>query len=594
MRRLNVLMIMQQVILLLACAVLAGIAIYAKDQMNETAGRTYVAKDVTADILPPPMYLVEARLVVSEGLEGTLSPTETAQQIERLRNEYQARVKHWTDNPPYGLERDLLGRQHSAALDFLDAVQKQLLPPLQSGNQAAAIQVLPEVHRLFAVHREAVNASVTSSTRFADESLKRAESIGEMATLASMISFLLAAVITTLLFLWVRRAVWRLVGDEPAVIAEAARLAASGDFTQPFRADYPESVAGSLERMRVEISRVVAMVRGNAESVASASTQISQGNMDLSSRTEEQASALEETSATMEELGSTVRNNADNARQANQLAQSASDVAVRGGEVVSQVVQTMKGINDSSQRIADIIGTIDGIAFQTNILALNAAVEAARAGEQGRGFAVVAGEVRSLAQRSAEAAKEIKALIGTSVERVGQGSELVDQAGRTMQEVVNSIRRVTDIVGEISAASNEQASGVAQVGQAVGQMDQAMQQNAALVEENAAAAESLKLQAQQLVQAVAAFKLSAAEGEVLQPLADTTPTQWKASARGEPSRKIGGKRMESLAAGAARGSARVAASTTPRTIAGPSAAPKSASAGAPAGGAAAAGDWESF
>jgi methyl-accepting chemotaxis protein len=430
--------------------------------------------------------------------------------------------------------------------------------------------------------------------RFAEEAQTHAVSVGESASLISIVSFLIAAVSTTLLFLWVRRAVWRLVGDEPAVIAEAAKQAANGDFSQPFRSDHPESVAGSLERMRLEISKVVMMVRGNAESVASASTQIAQGNMDLSSRTEEQASALEETSATMEELGSTVRNNADNARQANQLAQSASDVAVRGGEVVSQVVQTMKGINDSSQRIADIIGTIDGIAFQTNILALNAAVEAARAGEQGRGFAVVAGEVRSLAQRSAEAAKEIKALIGTSVERVGQGSELVDQAGRTMQEVVNSIRRVTDIVGEISAASNEQASGVAQVGQAVGQMDQAMQQNAALVEENAAAAESLKLQAQQLVQAVAAFKLSAGEGEVLHPLADTAPTQWKAPARSEPSRKIGGKRMESLAAGTAGGSARVAASTTPRTIAGPSAASKSASAGAPAGGAAAAGDWESF
>ncbi len=593
MRRLNVLLLLQQVILLLACAVLVGIALYSKEQMNEAAGRTYVAKDVTADILPPPMYLVEARLVVSQGIEGTLSAAETAQNIDRLRSEYQARVKHWTDNPPYGLERDLLGRQHSAGLDFLDAISKQVLPPLQAGNREAALQALPEIHRLYALHRDGVDVTVKASMRFAEEAQTHAVSVGESSSLISIVSFLIAAVSTTLLFLWVRRAVWRLVGDEPAVIAEAAKQAANGDFSRPFRSDHPESVAGSLERMRLEISKVVLMVRGNAESVASASTQIAQGNMDLSSRTEEQASALEETSATMEELGSTVRNNADNARQANQLAQSASDVAVRGGEVVSQVVQTMKGINDSSQRIADIIGTIDGIAFQTNILALNAAVEAARAGEQGRGFAVVAGEVRSLAQRSAEAAKEIKALIGTSVERVGQGSELVDQAGRTMQEVVNSIRRVTDIVGEISAASNEQASGVAQVGQAVGQMDQAMQQNAALVEENAAAAESLKLQAQQLVQAVAAFKLSAGDGEVLQPLADTAPTQWKAPARSEPSRKIGGKRMESLGSGSAGGAARVATSTTPRTIAGPSAAPKSASAGASSG-SGAAGDWESF
>ena len=208
-----------------------------------------------------------------------------------------------------------------------------------------------------------------------------------------------------------------------------------------------------------------------------------------------------------EQLGSTVRQNADNARQANQLALSASTVAVKGGEVVGQVVGTMKGINDSSKKIVDIISVIDGIAFQTNILALNAAVEAARAGEQGRGFAVVASEVRNLAQRSADAAREIKSLITASVARVEQGSALVDQAGATMEEVVKSIRRVTDIMGEISSASSEQSQGVSQVGEAVSQMDQVTQQNAALVEESAAAAESLKQQAQQLVSAVAVFKL---------------------------------------------------------------------------------------
>ncbi|MFN0182476.1 MAG: methyl-accepting chemotaxis protein, partial [Aquabacterium sp.] len=228
-------------------------------------------------------------------------------------------------------------------------------------------------------------------------------------------------------------------------------------------------------------------------------------------RTEEQASALQETAASMEELGSTVRQNADNARQANQLALGASAVAVKGGDVVDQVVTTMKGINDSSRKIADIIGVIDGIAFQTNILALNAAVEAARAGEQGRGFAVVAAEVRSLASRAAQAAREIKDLINASVERVQQGTALVDLAGVTMTEVVTSIRRVTDIMGEIRAASTEQSAGVAQVGEAVNQMDRATQQNSALVEESAAAAESLKGQAQQLVQAVAVFRLAPKE-----------------------------------------------------------------------------------
>jgi methyl-accepting chemotaxis protein len=252
---------------------------------------------------------------------------------------------------------------------------------------------------------------------------------------------------------------------------------------------------------------VVTEARSNSQSVAIASAEISQGNNDLSARTEQQASALEQTAASMEELSSTVRQNADNAQQANQLAGSASTVAANGGAVVAEVVETMRGIAESSQRIGDIIGTIDGTAFQTNILALNAAVEAARAGEQGRGFAVVASEVRSLAQRSADAAKEIKTLIGDSVVRVEQGMALVDKAGTTMTEVVNAIQRVTDVMGEISAASNEQSQGVAQVGQVVMRMDEVTQHNAALVEESAAAAGSLKGQAEQLVQAVAFFQL---------------------------------------------------------------------------------------
>ncbi|MBA3057130.1 MAG: HAMP domain-containing protein [Gammaproteobacteria bacterium] len=264
----------------------------------------------------------------------------------------------------------------------------------------------------------------------------------------------------------------------------------------------------ALSTMQDNLSRVVSNVRQGSESVATASAEIAQGNHDLSARTEQQASALEETAASMEELSSTVKQNADNARQANQLSLSASTVAIKGGAVVAQVVDTMKGIDDSSKKISDIISVIDGIAFQTNILALNAAVEAARAGEQGRGFAVVASEVRSLAGRSADAAKEIKSLINASVERVEQGTLLVDQAGATMAEVVSSIKHVTDLMGEISAASNEQSQGVSQVGEAVTQMDQVTQQNAALVEEMAAAASSLKSQAQDLVHTVSVFKLA--------------------------------------------------------------------------------------
>ena len=296
---------------------------------------------------------------------------------------------------------------------------------------------------------------------------------------------------------------------------QAAENIADGDLTHPIEStgtDETAQLLQALATMQSRLASIVGNVRHNAEGVATASAEIASGNNDLSARTEQQASALEETAASMEELGSTVRQNADNARQANQLAMNASTVAKQGGEVVAEVVDTMKGINDSSKKIADIISVIDGIAFQTNILALNAAVEAARAGEQGRGFAVVAGEVRSLAQRSAEAAKEIKGLIGTSVERVERGTALVDKAGATMSEVVSAIRRVTDIMGEISAASSEQSSGVSQVGEAITQMDQATQQNAALVEQSAAAADSLKMQAGQLVDAVAVFRLSSGAG----------------------------------------------------------------------------------
>jgi methyl-accepting chemotaxis protein-2 (aspartate sensor receptor) len=295
-----------------------------------------------------------------------------------------------------------------------------------------------------------------------------------------------------------------------ALTASLTRLA-DGDLSHAFEAQSEDELGRltkDVESFRRKLLSTLSMVRANAENVASASSQIAMGNQDLSRRTEVQASALQQTAATMDELSSTVQNNADSAKQANQLAQGAVAVAAHGGDVVGKVVATMQGINESSQKIGEIISVIDGIAFQTNILALNAAVEAARAGEHGRGFAVVASEVRSLAQRSAGAAKEIKSLIEGSVEQVQQGAALAEQAGRTTGEIVVSSRRVSDIVAAIASASAEQSDGVRQVGEAVNQMDQATQQNAALVEESAAAAESLKVQALQLVQAVALFKLS--------------------------------------------------------------------------------------
>ena len=275
-----------------------------------------------------------------------------------------------------------------------------------------------------------------------------------------------------------------------------AESVAEGDLTARSSMVVGDDEAGlllkALRRMQDSLAKTVTQIRMGTDTIATASSEIASGNLDLSSRTEEQASSLEETASSMEELTSTVKQNADNSRQANQLAVAASAVAVKGGAVVSEVVNTMGSINDSAKKIVDIIGVIDGIAFQTNILALNAAVEAARAGEQGRGFAVVATEVRNLAQRSAAAAKEIKALIGDSVEKVDAGSKLVAEAGTTMDEIVDGVKRVADIMAEITAASQEQSDGIEQVNQAIGQMDQVTQQNAALVEEAAAAAESLQ------------------------------------------------------------------------------------------------------
>jgi methyl-accepting chemotaxis protein len=314
---------------------------------------------------------------------------------------------------------------------------------------------------------------------------------------------------------------WLTVGiTRPLNLAvQVAETVASGDLSRQIvvtSRDETGQLMQALRDMNESLVGIVGNVRRGTDTMATASSQIAAGNQDLSSRTEEQASSLEETAASMEELTSTVKQNADNARQANQLAVSASSVALKGGSVVSEVVSTMGAINTSSRKIVDIIGVIDGIAFQTNILALNAAVEAARAGEQGRGFAVVAAEVRNLAQRSAAAAKEIKTLIGDSVEKVEEGSKQVAEAGKTMDEIVDSVKRVTDIMAEITAASQEQTSGIEQINQAITQMDQVTQQNAALVEEAAAAAASLQEQASGLSQVVSVFKLGSSQQNVPQ------------------------------------------------------------------------------
>ena len=314
---------------------------------------------------------------------------------------------------------------------------------------------------------------------------------------------------------WLSRSITRQIGGEPDYATAVIREIASGNLSVDVatRRGDDSSLLAAMKGMRDGLVRIVSEVRVGVESVSSASSQIAAGNTDLSSRTEEQASSLQETAASMEQLTSTVKMSADNAKQADQLAAAASGAAGKGGEVVGQVVATMEQISAASKRIGEIIAVIDSIAFQTNILALNAAVEAARAGEQGRGFAVVAAEVRTLAQRSAQAAREIKGMISDSVQRVDSGSTLVNAAGESMAEIVSQVKRVTDLVGEISTASQEQSAGISQVNEAIAKMDRVTQQNAALVEQSAAAAQSLKDQAARLIQAVAVFRLSTQQGE---------------------------------------------------------------------------------
>jgi len=404
------------------------------------------------------------------------------------------------------------------------SMRQTLAAPLEAARTGAtdALKLLDEQILRADKLRYPANDYFAAYTRVIDEQFKLIdigftlieEALTEhvVAVRSSLVWLCISLLALAALAIWV---MWIATRSTTLAVGNALRLAqavADGDLRTRVQTTGNDEIAQllrALSAMNTSLETVVSGVRQNAESVATASAQIAQGNQDLSGRTEQQAAALQQTAATMDELGSTVRSTADHAREANQLAQDASSVAQRGNHAVGQVVDTMKGINDSSRRIADITSTIDSIAFQTNILALNAAVEAARAGEQGRGFAVVAGEVRLLAQRAADAAREIKQLIAASVESVAKGAEQVDAAGATMTEVVAAIEQVRSIVAEISSASTEQSTGVHQVGEAVAQMDRTTQQNAALVEESAAAAESLRQQAGQLLQGVSAFKLGA-------------------------------------------------------------------------------------
>ncbi len=486
---------------------------WLQGRMSREATAVVVSKDVVADILPPPLYLIELRLVLSQAAEGSLGAVAAREQFDRLVGEYDTRVEYWTKNPPYGLEKQLLGVQHETALKFIAAAKTQIMAPILAGDLDRARRNLSLVQSLYLEHRSGIDKTVKTAGKFADDSMAALEATRVWSGRIMLGVALGAAGIVFVIY----RLVLRSITVPLVACARQSRRIAGGDLTTggiqaPLRRDEIGHLVGAMEEMRGNLKGIVSTMRDNAESVAIAAARIAQGNDDLQRRTEKQAAALEETSASMEQLNSTVRQNSDSACEATELVRGASALAVRCSDAVSRVVDTMGRIDDSSKKIADIIGVIDGIAFQTNILALNAAVEAARAGEQGRGFAVVASEVRALASRSARAAKEIKDLIAASVERAQDGRTQVDEAGGAMNEVVESIRCISKIMVEITLASREQSVGVAQVGEALCQMDRVTQQNSALVEQSAVAAQSLSFQAQTMVQAVAAFNLAASKG----------------------------------------------------------------------------------
>jgi methyl-accepting chemotaxis protein len=501
-------------------AVVAGIGIYNMDQMNARAKRLYEQELLGLS------YAKEANVnlvLINRTLRGAMLASTEARRQKSLDNlvSYQKEVHDNLERarPLFTTEK---GKRVFAELDdemrgyggFIDEqARRAKAEPLQEARDSVTY-----MFDTFLPHSNLIDDKMDQLAKIKEQSAREVNEENAVAYTGSR-SLMLVLVLCSLaagagLGMLITRSLTRQLGGEPAYAAEVAGRIAGGDLATPvqLRSGDTTSLLFAMQTMRDKLATIVTQVRGGTDAIGSASSQIAAGNLDLSSRTEEQASSLEETASSMEELTSTVKQNADNARQANALAATATGVAGKGGAVVAQVVETMGAIKTSSSKIVEIISVIDGIAFQTNILALNAAVEAARAGEQGRGFAVVAGEVRTLAQRSAAAAKEIKGLIDDSVRNVDSGSKLVDEAGSTMHEVVDSIQRVADIMTEITSASLEQTAGIEQINQAISQMDNVTQQNASLVEEAAAASEAMQEQAGKLSDLVSVFRVEGVQG----------------------------------------------------------------------------------
>jgi methyl-accepting chemotaxis protein-1 (serine sensor receptor) len=529
------------------------------DQVNE-AYSTQAAQVNRAYSL-----FVSGRLLLANSLmdmqQGkTEQATSQAQRAEKLMQDGAKALDAYSKGPRLPGSEAVNGKLESAYRQF-DGLVKRQAAALSSMAVQEYLDLNDAGTAANAALRDAVGEVLAFVDASTDELIAQAGAAHGVSRTVTIVMLAIALALALGCWVFINRTVLRPLHEAGNHFEKIS----AGDFTGRIEVRSTNEIGhlfAAVKRMQESLTRTVATVRRGVDEINVGSREISAGNADLSSRTEQQAASLEETAASMEELASTVKQNADNARQANQLAASASDVAERGGSAVSEVVSTMQGISASSRKISEIVSVIDGIAFQTNILALIAAVEAARAGEQGKGFAVVAGEVRSLAQRSAQAAKEIKGLIEDSVTKVGAGSQQVERAGATMQEIVASVKRVTDIMGEISAASEEQSSGIDQVNRAVSQMDEVTQQNAALVEEAAAAAGSLQEQAQRLAEAVSVFKINA--GEVIE-----VPAQQLAQPRSAPRMPAPAVETPAAAAPAERAERAEPAAQAPKAAAAP-------------------------
>jgi len=511
----------QQFMLLIALLV-AGFTIYGAwsfKTLNDLRvngalyKRIIQGKDLIADILPPPAYIIESYLTTRQMMDANTDKqvAELTARLKRLRDEYETRHTFWrTESLEPEIARIMLEDSYQPARKFYARAFDDFIPALEKSDWTRAQTVLGELAQLYEEHRSSIDKVVemTIARNARDEARAQERIVADSLVMLGIL--LLALVVASTAALLIARGTVRLLGGEPAYAMGIADLVADGDLSHAIevRQGTQASLLGAMRRMQSKLTQMVHRIRESAASIGASAHEILGGNHDLSGRTAQQAAVLEETTGSMQELASAVKQNAVNARQAHQLATTASSVAERGGSAVNEVVHTMQSIAESSRQISEIISVIEGIAFQTNILALNAAVEAARAGEQGKGFAVVASEVRALAQRSADAAKQIKALIHDSTARVQTGTQQVGQAGATMQDIVSAVRTVTDIMGEISLASEEQSSGIDQVNRAVTQMDEVTQQNAALVEQIAAAANALNAQAEHLNQAIAAFQIA--------------------------------------------------------------------------------------